>query len=94
MLAAGALLLATMAATTYVSAREKWPQPTEAAKREMAEIHLDTNDMALASRELDGDGYTVIEKFLNGLPPGKKIDWKEPKANENTLTAKYFLTAR
>jgi hypothetical protein len=56
--------------------------------------HLDWKDAMLASKDLDGDGYTVIEKYLNGLAPGKKIDWNEPKANENTLTVSSFLTAR
>jgi hypothetical protein len=48
---------------------------------------LDANDVALAQKDLQGDGYTVIEKYLNGLDPTQKIDWKKPSSNLNTLTA-------
>ena len=51
---------------------------------------LDANDPALAGKDLQGDGYTVIEKYLNGLDPTKKIDWSNPRSNENTLTANNF----
>jgi len=39
----------------------------------------------LAQKDLAGDGYTVIEKYLYGLDPTKKIDWNDPKSNVNTL---------
>jgi len=42
--------------------------------------HLDANDAALASKDLQGDGYTVIEKFLYGLDPTKKTDQPTPAA--------------
>jgi hypothetical protein len=48
---------------------------------------LDTNDVSLAQKDLSGDGYTVIEKYLNGLDPTQKIDWKNPKNNVNALSA-------
>lgn len=48
-------------------------------------FHLDTNDVSLVQKDLQGDGYTVIEKYLNGLDPTKKIDWKNPASNVNTL---------
>jgi hypothetical protein len=51
---------------------------------------LDVNDPGLAGRDLQGDGYTVIEKYINGLDPTKKIDWSDPKSNVNTLTADAF----
>jgi hypothetical protein len=51
---------------------------------------LDVNDPSLASRDLRDDGYTVIEKFLDGLDPTKKIDWSDPRSNVNTLTADKF----
>jgi hypothetical protein len=55
---------------------------------------LDTNDVSLASKDLQGDGYTVIEKYLNGLDPTKKIDWSSTKSNVNTLTADKFKPAQ
>jgi len=47
--------------------------------------HLDTKDADLASKDLQGDGYTVMDKYLDGLDPNKKIDWSDPKSNVNTL---------
>ena len=47
---------------------------------------LDVNDPELAQKDLQGDGYTVIEKYLDGLDPRKKIDWSNPRNNVNTLT--------
>jgi hypothetical protein len=47
--------------------------------------HLDTNDVALAQKDLQGDGYTVMDKYLDGLDPNKKIDWSDPGSNVNTL---------
>ncbi|MGH7951601.1 MAG: pectate lyase family protein [Limisphaerales bacterium] len=47
--------------------------------------HLDTNDVALAQKDLQGDGYTVMDKYLDGLDPTKKIDWNNPHSNVNTL---------
>jgi hypothetical protein len=55
---------------------------------------LDVNDPNLAGKDLRGDGYTVIEKYLNGLDPTKKIDWSNPESNVNTLTADTFKPAK
>jgi hypothetical protein len=46
---------------------------------------LDPKDTALAQKDLQGDGYTVMDKYLAGLDPRKKIDWSNPKSNLNTL---------
>jgi len=46
---------------------------------------LDVNDATLAQKDLQGDGYTVIEKYLYGLDPTKKIDMSKPENNVNTL---------
>lgn len=46
---------------------------------------LDTNDVSLAQKDLKGDGYTVMDKYLDGLDPTKKIDWSNPNSNVNTL---------
>ena len=51
--------------------------------------HLDETDPALATRDLAGDGYTVIEKFLAGLDPAQRI---VPAATSNTLTAASFAS--
>jgi hypothetical protein len=48
-------------------------------------FHLDVKDDSLAQKDLQGDGYTVIEKFLYGLDPTKKIDWSDPQSNVNAL---------
>jgi len=49
---------------------------------------LDARDASLAQKDLQGDGYTVMDKYLAGLDPTKKIDWNDPKSNVNTLAAK------
>jgi hypothetical protein len=46
---------------------------------------LDVNDAALNQKDLQGDGYTVMDKYLAGLDPTKKIDWSNPGSNVNTL---------
>jgi len=46
---------------------------------------LDTQDPDLASKDLKGDGYTVMDKYLAGLNPNEKIDWSDPRSNVNTL---------
>jgi hypothetical protein len=46
---------------------------------------LDANDPELASKDCNGDGYTNIEKYLNGLDPTQKIDWKDMKNNVSHL---------
>ncbi len=52
---------------------------------------LDVKDETLAQRDLTGDGYTVIEKYLSGLDPTKKIDWSDAKSNVNTLSVENFV---
>jgi len=46
---------------------------------------LDPKDVGLAQKDLQGDGYTVMDKYLAALDPTKKIDWTDPKSNVNTL---------
>lgn len=46
---------------------------------------LDEADASLAQKDLRGDGYTVMDKYLAGLDPTKKIDWNDPRSNVNTL---------
>jgi hypothetical protein len=49
---------------------------------------LDANDVSLAQKDLQGDGYTVMDKYLAGLDPTQKIDWSNPASNVNTLSAR------
>jgi hypothetical protein len=51
---------------------------------------LDANDPNLAQKDLQGDGYTVMDKYLDGLDPTKKIDWSNPNSNLNSLVAGKF----
>lgn len=47
--------------------------------------HLNPNDPSDANLDCNGDGYTNIEKYLNGIDPTKKVDWRDPKNNYDTL---------
>jgi len=49
---------------------------------------LNPKDAADAVKDMNGDGYTNIEKFINGINPDKKVNWKDPKNNLNTLSGK------
>ena len=49
------------------------------------QYNLDPTDAGLAARDLQGDGYTVLDKYLDGLDPTQKIDWTNPQSNLNTL---------
>ncbi len=46
---------------------------------------LDLNDPNLAAKDCNGDGYTNIEKYLDGIDPTKKVDWKDLKNNISPL---------
>jgi pectate lyase len=46
---------------------------------------LDPNDPSDAAKDLDGDGYTNLEEYLNGTDPTKFIDYSKPENNVNTL---------
>ena len=49
---------------------------------------LNPNDPSDAVKDCNGDGYTNIEKYINGINPKKKVDWKNPKNNYDTLEKK------
>jgi len=51
-------------------------------------LGLDPNDPSDAIKDCNGDGYTNIEKYINGIDPTKKVDWKDLKNNVDTLTKK------
>ncbi len=46
---------------------------------------LNPNDPTDAVKDCNGDGYTNIEKYINGMDTKKKVDWKNPKNNHDTL---------
>ena len=52
---------------------------------------LNPNDPTDALKDLNGDGYSNIEKFINGIDPTKKIDWTNPENNHDTLEGKKSL---
>ncbi|MDP4276537.1 MAG: thrombospondin type 3 repeat-containing protein [Bacteroidota bacterium] len=50
--------------------------------------HLNPNDPSDAIKDCNGDGYTNIEKYINGMDPTVKIDWTKPENNDDTLAKK------
>lgn len=46
---------------------------------------LNPNDASDAVKDCNGDGYTNIEKYINGIDPEKKVDWKDINNNHDTL---------
>jgi hypothetical protein len=52
---------------------------------------LNPNDPSDVNGDINGDGYTNIEKYINGIDPTKKVDWKDPKNNNDTLKGKTSL---
>lgn len=49
---------------------------------------LNPNDPSDANGDINGDGYSNIEKYINGINPKKKVDWTNPKNNFDTLAKK------
>lgn len=49
---------------------------------------LNPNDPSDANKDCTGDGYTNIEKYINGISTKKKVDWTDPKNNFDTLAEK------
>jgi hypothetical protein len=48
---------------------------------------LNPKDASDANLDSNGDGYTNIEKYINGIDPTKKVDWKDLNNNDDTLSA-------
>ncbi|HYH56907.1 MAG TPA: polysaccharide lyase [Anseongella sp.] len=46
---------------------------------------LDPRDPSDAGGDMNGDGYTNIEKYINGIDPRKKVDWSDSENNFDTL---------
>jgi hypothetical protein len=49
---------------------------------------LNPNDSSDANKDCTGDGYTNIEKYINGISTKKKVDWTNLKNNDDTLAKK------
>jgi hypothetical protein len=49
---------------------------------------LNPNDPTDANGDINGDGYTNIEKYFNGIDPKTKTDWRDLKNNYDTLVQK------
>ncbi|MCR8666757.1 polysaccharide lyase [Aestuariibaculum sp. M13] len=47
---------------------------------------LNPKDPSDANQDLNGDGYTNIEKYINGIDPTKKVDWTKSENNGDTLS--------
>ena len=52
---------------------------------------LNPFDPSDATLDMNGDGYTNIEKYINGIDPTKKVDWTKPENNDDTLKGKKSL---
>src|SRR5690606_40080583 len=48
--------------------------------------NLNPNNPADVNGDINGDGYTNIEKYINGIDPTKKVNWEDLANNKNTLT--------
>jgi len=49
---------------------------------------LNPNDPSDANKDCTGDGYTNIEKYINGISTKDKTDWTNPANNYDTLAKK------
>jgi hypothetical protein len=52
---------------------------------------LNPHDASDAVLDCNGDGYTNIEKYINGIDPKKKVDWTVPGNNVDTLAKRKSL---
>lgn len=48
---------------------------------------LNPHDATDANGDINGDGYTNIEKYINGINPQTKVDWHDLHNNYDTLAA-------
>ena len=52
---------------------------------------LNPNDPGDAVKDCNGDVYTNIEKYINGIDPAKKVNWTDIKNNHDTLAKRKSL---
>ncbi len=49
---------------------------------------LNPNDASDAVKDMNGDGYTNIEKYINGIDPTQKVNWRDANNNVDVLAKK------
>ncbi len=54
-------------------------------EKKYAKLGLDPKDPSDATADCNGDGYTNIEMYINGIDPTSKTDWKDLNNNFDTL---------
>ena len=54
-------------------------------EKKYSKLGLDPNDPSDANEDCNGDGYTNIEKYINGIDPESQTDWTDPANNFDTL---------
>jgi hypothetical protein len=54
-------------------------------------LGLDPRDPADAVEDCNGDGYTNIEKYINGIDPESKTDWTDLNNNIDTLAKNHGI---
>ena len=52
---------------------------------------LNPNDPSDANGDITGDGYTNIEKYINGISTKTRVDWTDLNNNYDTLGARGTL---
>ena len=52
---------------------------------------LNPNDPSDAVKDMNGDGYTNIETYINGIDPTRKVDWTNLDNNHDTLQGRKSL---
>lgn len=52
---------------------------------------LNPKDPSDALKDITGDGYTNIEKYINGISTKEKVDWTNPANNQDTLKGRKSL---
>ncbi|MBQ1939158.1 MAG: polysaccharide lyase, partial [Alistipes sp.] len=52
---------------------------------------LNPHDASDANGDISGDGYTNIEKYIHGIDPTKRVDWKNLENNKDTLLGRKSL---
>ena len=52
---------------------------------------LNPNDASDSVADCNGDGYTNIEKYINGIDPTQKVDWSDLNNNYDTLAKRKTL---